>query len=105
MTESIFAEGQMHPDELSPIHIVMLRKDEQVVRDALKEVPRAQRPQLSLAKLTVEQTNNYQHRMASEAESAETRFEIVEERTFISMRPVSSTDSCWHSAPARLSGE
>merc|ERR1712070_796677 len=51
MTREIFAEGMVSPEELSHEHILMLRKDEQAVREALKEVPKAIRPQLSLAKL------------------------------------------------------
>lgn len=48
MTEALFAEGMMRPQELSPIHIVMLLQDEQAVRDALKEVPKATLQPLSL---------------------------------------------------------
>merc|ERR1712232_1128089 len=41
MTEEIFAEGMVSLEELSPIYVLMLQQDEQDVRDALKEVPRA----------------------------------------------------------------
>ena len=79
----------------------MLQQDEQAVRDALKEVPRSQRPQLSLAKLKHTQVNDNQHQMGSEAEHAEA-FEIVVARTFINLRPLSSKDVDSRSAPARL---
>jgi len=102
MTEEIFAEGMVHPEELSQVHILVVQRDEQAVRDALKEVPRAQRPQLSLAKPKHAQMNDNKHQNSVEAEDSEALFEIVVEHTFITLRRLISKDVDCSSAPARL---
>jgi hypothetical protein len=102
MTEELFAEGMVSPQELLPIHIVMLRQDEQAVRDALKEVPKALRPQLSLAKLKDTNISANQDPIGSTDDEAETPFEIVRSRTFLDVRPLRCATVDHHSAPARL---
>lgn len=141
MTSDIFAEaeGGVSAQNLFHFHVLVLRQDEDLVREALTAVPRAKRPMLCLAKFreasvskrgAVETTavdaaqcgtlEHDGHAVTDETAQQGSlehwghpedatqwgasefgEFEIVVERTFISLRQINVSSSS-HSAPARL---